>query len=183
MIPTATPFKPFPNANEIKSKSRIWGIPITTSIRPLIRLSAHFPPAAQASPSPTAITELNTDVIRPIRILKDKPVRVRTNISRPIQSVPKGYCIQGAIFFLVKSVVNASSFKQTPKTSTAPRISTAAAVSAVINMRLLLIPSVRFKCFFKLSLPFIPGLMYAPGIFHSLTFLAVLPHSGVYDLI
>ena len=177
IMPVATPFKPFPNAKEIRIRSRIWGIPMTRSIKPLIRLSAHFPPAAQASPIPTAIRELKADVIRPMRILKDKPVRVRTNISRPIQSVPKGYCIQGAIFFLVKSVVSACSFRQTPATSTAPITNTASAISAVISTRLLLIPSVRFKYFSKLSLPFIPHFQGFAILF------CVSSHSGVYDLI
>ena len=39
LMPVATPFKPFPNAKEIRIRSRIWGIPMTRSIKPLIRLS------------------------------------------------------------------------------------------------------------------------------------------------
>ena len=46
---------------------------------------------------------------------------VRTNISRPIQSVPKGYRRQGARFFLEKSTAAASSRQAHPASATAAR--------------------------------------------------------------
>ena len=77
-----------------------------------------------------AITALTAAVRSPIRILKESPATVRTNMSRPIQSVPKGYCIHGARFFLVKSVLMAASCQNLPSTamtanSTAARIRSA----------------------------------------------------------
>ena len=78
----------------------------------------------------SAITALTAAVRSPIRILKESPATVRTNMSRPIQSVPKGYCIHGARFFLVKSVLMAASRQKLPSTamtanSTAARIRSA----------------------------------------------------------
>ena len=70
--------------------------------------SAAFPRQAAAVPIKQAMSALTAAVRSPIRMLSERPVMVLTNISRPIQSVPKGYAGHGARFFLEKSVTMAS---------------------------------------------------------------------------
>ena len=107
-IPTITPQNPLPAAKEIKISSRICGIPMTRSMIIPTNPSAAFPRQAAAVPIKHAMTALTAAVKSPIRILRERPVMVLTNISRPIQSVPKGYAGHGARFFLEKSVTMAS---------------------------------------------------------------------------
>ena len=64
---------------------------MTRSMIPATIPSAAFPRQAAAVPIKQAITALTAAVRMPILMLSDKPVMVLTNISRPIQSVPKGY--------------------------------------------------------------------------------------------
>lgn len=51
-------------------------------------MSAVFPRSAEDTPTASATTALNAAVTSPSRILMDSPASVRTNISRPIKSVP-----------------------------------------------------------------------------------------------
>ena len=123
--PATTPVNPRPNASEINITRRMWGIPITKSIHHESAASTLGPSRAAAIPMARAITALTAAVRTPIRMLRDRPVNVRASISRPIQSVPKGYCREGARFFCEKSVCIARPSRNIPATATAHR-STAA---------------------------------------------------------
>ena len=128
-IPQTTPQNPRPQAKEIRIRSSICGIPITISMSICTMLSAAFPHTAAQSPIRNAAAALTAAVRSPIRMLKESPAIVRTNMSRPIQSVPNGYWIQGARFFRVKSVWIAVSFQKLPRTATSTR-SPAARISS-----------------------------------------------------
>ena len=62
---------------------------------------------AAKSPITQAMAALTAAVRSPMRMLMDNPVTVRTNISRPMKSVPNGYARDGGRFFLEKSVTKA----------------------------------------------------------------------------
>ena len=89
-MPISTPQNPFPTAKEMRISSRIWGIPMTRSMIPPMTASVTLPRQAAMVPMMKAATALKHAVKSPMRMLMDKPVRLRMNISRPIQSVPKG---------------------------------------------------------------------------------------------
>ena len=82
----------------------MWGMPIMRSISQLITASTRFPPSAAAHPSTSAITDETVAASKPTSTLVDRPASVRESMSRPIQSVPKGWASEGARFFAVKSV-------------------------------------------------------------------------------
>ena len=78
-------------AKEIRTSSRMWGMPSTRSISPMMSPSANRPKVAAISPMAQAMAALTAAVSSPMRMLMDRPATVRTNMSRPIKSVPKGY--------------------------------------------------------------------------------------------
>ena len=63
---------------------------MTRSMIPPMTASVALPRQAAMVPMIKATTALKHAAKSPMRMLMDKPVRLRTNISRPIQSVPKG---------------------------------------------------------------------------------------------
>lgn len=63
---------------------------MTRSMIPPMTASAVLPRQAAMVPRMKATTALMHAVKSPMRMLMDNPVRLRTNMSRPIQSVPKG---------------------------------------------------------------------------------------------
>ena len=112
--PAITPQKPRPQARETRIMRRMWGIPSTRSMIQETRASTRGPQTAEAVPSSRAIPPLRTAVRAPTRMLSDSPATVRASMSRPIQSVPKGWARQGGRFFRVKSASSAGLDRASP---------------------------------------------------------------------
>ena len=118
--PATTPAKPRPKAREMSMTSRTWGMPQKRSMHQEITASARRPRAA-ATPSKTERRALTAAVIRPMRMLRESPVRVRASISRPIQSVPNQWPGPGASCLLEKFVSMARGWRKRPAAVTAHR--------------------------------------------------------------
>ena len=71
----------------------------------------------------------------PMRMLRESPARVRESMSRPIQSVPKGWAGQGARFLREKSVTMAALVLRMPATVTASRATAASRTSTRVRRR------------------------------------------------
>ena len=81
----------------------MWGIPITRSMTQLIKWSSQERPVAAATPTNRAITALTLEAIIPTEMLTESPFTVRTSISLPKRSVPKGCSREGFSAFFEKS--------------------------------------------------------------------------------
>ena len=79
-------------------------MPITRSVSQERTVSTRRPRVAAAVPRARATTALTAAVNTPMRRLRERPARVLASMSRPIQSVPKGWAKQGARFRREKSV-------------------------------------------------------------------------------
>ena len=109
----------------MSTSSRMCGMPMNRSISQVRALSAQRPSSAALTPAASATTALTAAVTTPMRMLRERPLRVRVNISRPIQSVPNRYSAQGARFLRVKSVARACSRQAMPTIMIASRIAAA----------------------------------------------------------
>ena len=88
------------------------------------------------------MTEEQKAASRPISTLVDKPATVRQSMSRPMASVPKRCCREGARLFVVKSDTCAASCTSKPAITTTT--STTAATTQVTSVFLRL-PALRAR--------------------------------------
>ena len=96
--------------------------------------SAFFPPSAATAPMTSAMMDDTPAARRPTSTLVDSPASVRSSMSRPIQSVPKGWAKLGARFFIEKSVAVAASATTSPATTTAASAAKAPKNAASVNL-------------------------------------------------
>ena len=112
--------------------STMCGMPIMRSMSQVTTASAFLPPSAATAPSTSAMTEDAPAARRPTSTLVDRPASVRSSMSRPIQSVPKGCARLGARFFWAKSVAVAASAARKPAATTAASAATASTKAASV---------------------------------------------------
>ena len=134
--PMVTPQNPLPSANDIRMSSTMCGMPIMRSMSQVTTASAFLPPSAATAPSTSAMTEDAPAARRPTSTLVDRPASVRSSMSRPIQSVPKGCSSEGARFFAVKSVTVAWPYSAMPAATTASSAKAAKTHAASVAVRL-----------------------------------------------
>ena len=113
--------------------STIWGMPSMRSMSQVTAASAFFPPSAATAPMTSAMMDDTPAARRPTSTLVDSPASVRSSMSRPIQSVPKGWAKLGARFFIEKSVAVAASATTSPATTTAASAAKAPKNAASVN--------------------------------------------------
>ena len=116
--------------------STMCGMPIMRSMSHVTTASAFLPPSAATAPMTRAITDDTVAASNPTSTLVDRPAKVRSSMSRPIQSVPKGCASEGPRFFCAKSVAVAASVASTPATTTAASAATANTMAASVSLRL-----------------------------------------------
>ena len=122
--PTTTPAMPLPSANEMSMSKMMWGSAQARSTSQVTAASTRRPPRAAAHPKTSARNAEASAARKPMPMLVDRPATVRTSMSRPSWSVPKGCAGDGGRFFMDRSVIPLAGWSNAPaikRATSAPR--------------------------------------------------------------